>query len=80
MIEVKGQAIYADNTVNEALVKATNQLLECFNEIEVNFDVIGRTCHQILSHQLYEKLDKTKYDAEISYNYGCRIFRKKEDK
>lgn len=80
MIEVKENVIYADNQINDALVLATNQLLECFDEIEVSFSVIGRTCHQILAHQLFNKLDQDKYDAVIEYNYVCRIFRKKEDK
>lgn len=76
MIEVKGNNIYATNTVNDALVKATNQLLECFDEIHVHFDVIGRTCHQLLAHQLFERIDQDTYYAEITYNYGC-TFKKK---
>lgn len=78
MIEVKQNKLYANNKVNEAVVKAATQLLECFDEIEVSFDVMGRTFHQILAHQLYNQLDQDTYGAEITYNYGCRIYRKEK--
>lgn len=77
MIEVKGNKIYADNYVNEALVMAASQLLECFPEIEVSFDVIGRTLHQCLAHQLYDQMDQDTFSADIDYMmYKCRIYTK----
>lgn len=77
MIEVKSNKIYANNTVNDAVVLAAKQLLECHDEIEVSFDVMGRTLHETLAHQLYAKLDTNIYSAEIDYwSYGCRIFKK----
>lgn len=79
MVKVEGNSIYAGNQVNETLVKATNQLLECFDEVEVSFDVMGRTCHQMLANQLYREIDQDKYGADITYNYGC-TFKKKEVK
>lgn len=78
MVEVKGNSLYADNTVNETVVKAATQLLECFDEIEVSFDVIGRTRHQCLAHELHKRLGTDKYIAEITYNYGCKIYRKEK--
>lgn len=79
MIEVKGNKIYARNCVNSALVLAAKQLLECFDEIFVHFDVIGRTKHELLSHELYSNLDQNKYGAVITYNYGCKLYRNKEE-
>lgn len=78
MVEVKGNSLYADNRVTTTVVKAATQLLECFDEIEVSFDVIGRTCHQLLAHQLHKELGTDKYIAEITYNYGCKIIRKEK--
>ena len=77
MLEVKNNKIYANNTVNEATVLAAKQLLECFDEIEVSFDVMGRTLHEILAHQLYAQLDNLEYYADIDYwSYGCRIYKR----
>jgi hypothetical protein len=77
MIHVEKNKIYANNTVNETVVKAATQLLECFDEIKVSFDVEGRTLHQCLAHELYSKLDTNTYGAEIDYmTYKCRIFKR----
>lgn len=76
MMIIKGNDIYTTNTVNEALVDVVKQLLEDTDEVEVNFDVSGRTCHQLLSYQLYEQLDQNKYGAKIGYNYECKIYKK----
>ena len=77
MIEVKGNTIYAGNRVDDPLIKATNHYLEVFDEIQVCFNVMGRTKHQMLAQELYSKLNKEKYEAEITYNYGC-LFKRKE--
>lgn len=84
MIEVKGKTIYAGNKVDDTLIKVTNHCLEVFDEIQVCFDVMGRTkhlmgrtTHQMLAQELYSKLDNEKYEAEITCNYGC-LFKRKE--
>ena len=76
-MKTNGNEIYAGNQVTEELVLTAQRLLNQYGTIDVNFSVEGRTFHQILSHQLYEQLDKDEYTAEITYNYGCKIFVKK---
>jgi len=77
MLEVKENRIYAGNDVNETLVKAATQLLECFPAIDVSFNVIGRTMHECLAHQLYNKLDTKALGADIDYmSYKCHIYKK----
>lgn len=74
-VEVQGNKIYTNNHVSEELVNAARSLLETHETIDVSFDVIGRTMHGILAHQLHDKLGKDTYGAEIAYNYGCRIYK-----
>lgn len=73
MIHVEKDTIYAGNKVNEALLLAVRQLLECYPEINVSFDVIGRTKHECLAHELYAKLDERIYGVTIEHNYVCKI-------
>ena len=74
-VEVKGNKIYTNNHVSEELVNAARLAIETHGDVDVSFDVIGRTMHGILAHQLHEKLGKDTYGAEIEYNYGCRIYK-----
>lgn len=77
MTEVKGNTIYTGNQVNDALVFTTKQALDCFDDVEVCFDVIGRTRHQCLAHELHAKLGgDAVVEATITYNYGC-VFKKR---
>ena len=77
MLEVKGNKIYAANTVDEALVHTAQLLLDCTEEIHVSFDVTGRTLHECLAHQLHSRLGTDNYGAEIEYmSYKCRIYKK----
>lgn len=76
-VEIKQDTIYTGNHVSEELVNAVKELLEKYDEIDVSFDVIGRTMHGILAHQLHHQLGTSTYGARIEYNYGCRIFKNK---
>lgn len=76
MITIQGNDIYTGNRVTEELVQAVKELLAQHAEVEVSFSVTGRTMHQILAHQLYSKLSHNDYDAEITYNYGCKLRKK----
>lgn len=65
------------NDVSDLLVKKVKKAFEETNEVEISFGVTGRTCHEVLSHVIADKMPE--YDFEIGYNYKC-IARKKENK
>ena len=69
--------IYTNNSVTDALVKEV--ILQCSSTkdwIDVSFDVIGRTRHVCLAHELMERLGDA-YEAMIDYDmYWCKIRRK----
>lgn len=65
------KTIYTDNAVTEELIKEVKEALETNDVVEVSFDVTGRTCHQMLSFQLAERMPEYKF--EIGYNYVCKI-------
>ena len=77
MQELKENKVYATNQVTDELVNQVESLLERYDDVEVNFDVMGRTLHHSLSHQLYARLNQYLYGADISYAYyQCRIYRR----
>ncbi|MGI5933027.1 MAG: hypothetical protein ACOX8G_10920 [Eubacterium sp.] len=56
--------------------QVAKQFAKGYDTIYVSFDVTGRTCHQILSHQLVDLLKKMygpMIDSEIGYNYECTL-------
>lgn len=76
-------SLHFENTVNDTVVAKVQEALESGKEIVyVGFNVTGRTCHQLLSYQLKERLVSLygpKVDVQISYNYGCTIKRLASD-
>lgn len=76
-------SLHFENTVNDTVVAKVQEALESGKEIVyVGFNVTGRTFHQLLSHQLKERLVPLygpKVDVQISYNYGCTIKRLASD-
>lgn len=76
-------SLHFENTVNDTVVAKVQEALESGKEIVyVSFNVTGRTCHQLLSHQLKERLVSLygpKVDVQIGYNYECTIKRLASD-
>lgn len=70
----KGPTIYATNHVSDSLVTVIKKALETYSVIHISFDVIGRTCHRVLSQELAIKLGDG-YEVTIGYNYGCSVKR-----
>ena len=71
----RGPAIYTNNQVSDELVQSVKDALEDQLYIYVSFDVIGRTRHVCLSHELMERLGDD-YKADIDYDmYGCKVSR-----
>lgn len=76
MLKIKQNEIYAQNVVDHELIEAVKDLAEKYDVVEVNFNVTGRTMHQLLAQQLIAKLDHKEYDADIEYwMYICRIYK-----
>ena len=75
VMSYKGPTIYTNNHVSEELVQVVKDACEKYEWVNVSFDVIGRTCHVMLSHELVGKLRLDgKYEAYIDYGmYDCRI-------
>lgn len=68
--------VYATNCVHEKLVDHVKQMCEKYEDVIVSFDVIGRTKHMCLAHELAEKLG-AKYDVQIEYMmYLCSVKKK----
>ena len=65
------KTIYTENYISDSLVEEVKEALKQYDQVEVSFDVTGRTLHQLLSVQLSEKMPE--YDFEIGYNYLCII-------
>lgn len=82
-IQENEESLYFENTVNDTVVAKVQEALESGKEIVyVSFNVTGRTCHQLLSHQLKERLVPLygpKVDVQIGYNYECTIKRLASD-
>ena len=69
----KGPTVFTDNDVSDELVH--NVKVACLQHdfVCVSFDVTGRTCHTVLSHQLAHELGDS-YDVEIEYwSYLCKV-------
>ena len=65
------------NYVNDEVVEAVQKkFMEGYDTIYVAFDVIGRTRHEQLSHQLGSRLRALygpKVNIEVGYNYQCDV-------
>ncbi len=76
-LQANETSLYFKNTVNDKVVEDVQKaLLSGKDTIYVSFDVIGRTCHQMLSYQLRTKLVSLygpKVEVEIDYNYVCTV-------
>lgn len=48
--------------------------VEKYGKAQARYGVTGRTCHELLAHELSEKLPQ--YDFEIGYNYHCLVTKK----
>lgn len=70
-------SVYFKNYVNNEVVEAVQKkFMEGYDTIYVSFDVIGRTCHMTLSHQLSSRLRALygpKVNIEVGYNYQCDV-------
>lgn len=71
----KGYTIYTNNCVTEDLVQSVKDACEKHDWVHVSFDVIGRTMHVCLAHELVAKLRiDGDYEANIDYDmYECAI-------
>jgi hypothetical protein len=72
-MEIHNNNIYTGNWVSDEAVDAVNQLLDTYGAAVVHFDVMGRTKHGLLAHELYSKLDQDTVEATIEYNYICEF-------
>ena len=76
-LQFNEKAVYFKNqaTTAEAILVG-KMLAKGYDTIYVAFDVIGRTCHQILSSKLRSELKRMygpKVEVEIGYNYECTV-------
>lgn len=72
----KGPTIYTNNKVSDELVQSVKDACIEHAYVHVSFDVIGRTKHMNLSHELAKELGET-YEVEIEYwSYLCKVYRK----
>lgn len=82
-LQANETSLHFENTVNDAVVAKVQEALESGKEIVyVGFNVMGRTRHQLLSHQLKERLVSLygpKVDVQIDYNYKCTVKRVASD-
>ncbi len=62
--------IFARNSVTNALVSEVEKQIELNGKCRVSFNVVGRTKHIGLSHELFEKLPEYQFDI---YDYICII-------
>lgn len=72
-MEIHNNNIYTGNWISDEAVDAVNQLLDTYGAAVVHFDVMGRTKHELLAHELYSKLDQDTVEATIEYNYICKF-------
>ena len=70
-----GPTLYFGNIVNDQVINDVKTVCEEVDTIIVSFDVTGRTCHQILGHQLAEQLGD-KYNVVIDWNYYVAVNKK----
>lgn len=82
-LDINEASLHFGNTVNDTVVAKVQEALESGKEVVyVSFNVMGRTCHQLLSHQLKERLVSLygpKVDVQIGYNYECTVKRLASD-
>ena len=48
--------------------------VEKYGKAQASYGVTGRTCHELLAHELSKRLPQ--YDFEIGYNYYCLVTKK----
>lgn len=76
-LQANETSVYFKNYVNDEVVEAVQKkFMEGYDMIYVSFGVIGRTCHEQLSHQLSLRLRALygpKVNIEVGYNYQCDI-------
>lgn len=76
-LQTNETSLYFKNTVNNSVVCDVQKAIESGKDtIYVSFDVIGRTCHMMLSHQLKQELSAIygpKVEVEVDYNYVCTV-------
>lgn len=71
-----GRTLYCNNTITDEVTESVKNAIAKYDEpIYVSFDVIGRTCHGVLGHQLAHKLGD-KYEVTVGYNYYVQVKRK----
>lgn len=71
---MKNKTIFCSNCVDDDLIQEVREEMKHNDRVDVCFNVIGRTLHQMLSYQLAEKLPE--YNFDIEYNYKCTITKK----
>lgn len=68
---MKIKTLFFENYVNRDVVEKVRESVLSNKEINVSFDVMGRTKHMQLANELSNMLPE--FEFEIAYNYVCNV-------